>query len=279
MNAKSHPEVLSSAGFTIYPSLGQLKAGSKTAALGPINMKVLMVLLRNPGQVISRSDFYQQVWGEQLVSDDALTRCISDLRFELGNLSGNNKLIETLPKRGYRWIPTVEEAAVVEEPESRQSVWMQYIGFSALSLVIIGILSSATLAYFLKPPDIETIHVALVPIDISDSAHREFAVELEDSLKYHLLATPNLRFVSRGALGLAAGNYSSYARDLNVKWIIESDIRDNGNSVRVSLSLVDPYTSLVVHTDYVDIASHPSELNNFSIKFASDVSRMLRDSP
>lgn len=41
------------------------------------------------------------------MSDDTLTRCISELRTQLGKYSSQSSLIETLPKRGYRWVPPV----------------------------------------------------------------------------------------------------------------------------------------------------------------------------
>lgn len=277
MRSQVVPEIIRSAGLSIHPSLGQIRMGSQCIALGPVNMKVLMVLLSQPGKVISRGDFYQQVWGNQIVSDDALTRCVSDLRSELGNLCTDKKLIETLPKRGYRWIPPIENDTFETVPESKYSVWVQYLFFSLISVLVIGVLSSATLSYLSKPTDIETVQIALIPADTEDSTLRDFAIELEDSLKYYLLSTPNLRFVSNGALSTLSSNYSFYARDLNVKWIVESDIKEKGNGIRVTLSLVDPYTSLVVHTDYADISNHPSEIRNFSIKFAADISKMLSD--
>lgn len=104
--------------FEICPMSGQITSGSKITSdyqivpdhqsvrLGPVNMKVLVVLLQHSGQVVSREQLFDDVWPNQVVSDDTLTRCISDLRSQLKRLSKNGtiKYIETVPKRGYRWL-------------------------------------------------------------------------------------------------------------------------------------------------------------------------------
>jgi DNA-binding winged helix-turn-helix (wHTH) protein len=89
----------------ICPSLGTITSASGASVrLGPVNMRVLEALLAGAGDVVSRSDLFKAVWKNQVVSDDALTRCIADIRAELRTFSGQDNWIETLPKRGYRWL-------------------------------------------------------------------------------------------------------------------------------------------------------------------------------
>ncbi len=88
----------------VEPALGQVKVANQVARLTPINMKVLCVLLEHAGNVVSRNTIYQAVWANQIVSDDTLTRAISDIRGLFRSLKVDTKLIDTIPKKGYRWL-------------------------------------------------------------------------------------------------------------------------------------------------------------------------------
>ncbi len=104
------------AGWRVYPNSGQVQRGNEALRLGPIPMQVLVVLLGKQGQVVTRNELFDQVWKNQVVSDDALTRCISDLRAMLGHHSTDSPLIQTLPKRGYCWLPAVDVLELTSLP-------------------------------------------------------------------------------------------------------------------------------------------------------------------
>ncbi len=90
--------------LVICPEAGEIRNSlGEMARLGPVNMRILEMLVGRAGQVVLRNDLFEEIWANQVVSDDALTRCISDIRLELNKLSENCKYIETIPKRGYRW--------------------------------------------------------------------------------------------------------------------------------------------------------------------------------
>jgi DNA-binding winged helix-turn-helix (wHTH) protein/TolB-like protein len=109
-------KVICTAGLRISPESRKVIGGLSTSdepsnnsiRLGPVNFKVLLVLLQNHGKVVSRGELFEQVWTNQVISDDSLTRSISDLRNQLSRLSTEKELIETIPKQGYRWLPVVD---------------------------------------------------------------------------------------------------------------------------------------------------------------------------
>src|SRR2546423_6014638 len=84
------------------------KAGV-TIALTPRAFDVLVVLLRHPGSVVEKKELFDQVWGNTVVSDNALTKIIKELRHALVDDASAPGYIETVPKRGYRFISEVEE--------------------------------------------------------------------------------------------------------------------------------------------------------------------------
>jgi DNA-binding winged helix-turn-helix (wHTH) protein len=83
--------------------------------LEPRVMDVLVHLAANSGQVVSRHDLVDTVWGGAVVGDEVLSRCIYLLRRALGESSRDPHFIQTVPKRGYRLNARV---AALEDAES-----------------------------------------------------------------------------------------------------------------------------------------------------------------
>lgn len=68
--------------------------------LRPKTLAVLRVLVEKSGQVVSREELFQTVWGGTIVSDNVLKVCISEIREALGDDRTKPRFIETLPKQG-----------------------------------------------------------------------------------------------------------------------------------------------------------------------------------
>ncbi len=95
--------------FELDPQAGELwKAGFKVRLPGQ-PFKVLTVLLSRPGEVVTREELQAEVWGSHTVVDfeRALAGAINKVREALGDSAENPRFIETLPKRGYRFIAPV----------------------------------------------------------------------------------------------------------------------------------------------------------------------------
>jgi len=118
-----------------YPELGEIRAGDNQVRLTPITMKVLLYLMVEDARLKSKKELFQSVWGTQVVSDDALTRAISDLRVALTKLGMEKTAIETLPKRGYRLLTPiirVDELSVSEGSGDRAKTHDATVGFEPL---------------------------------------------------------------------------------------------------------------------------------------------------
>src|SRR5262249_55399759 len=79
--------------------------------------EVLIALVRNRGNAIGRDELLRQVWADSVVEEGSLTSHVSLLRRVLGETPGQARYIETIPKRGYRFIASVTES---EARDSRQ---------------------------------------------------------------------------------------------------------------------------------------------------------------
>lgn len=83
---------------------GYLKRQNVTHKLPPRLSKLLFLLISQAGQLVERQDIIAELWSGKVVNDDALARCIAELRSILGDKSQSPIYIETIPRRGYRFI-------------------------------------------------------------------------------------------------------------------------------------------------------------------------------
>jgi DNA-binding winged helix-turn-helix (wHTH) protein len=83
--------------------------------LSPRLFDTLLVLVENSGHLVEKNDLMQKVWNDVVVEENNLTQSISALRKILGDNLDGPKFIETIPKRGYRFVAPVKEVSE-EEP-------------------------------------------------------------------------------------------------------------------------------------------------------------------
>jgi DNA-binding winged helix-turn-helix (wHTH) protein len=105
----------------VFPDFNMIVFNGASVHVEPKAMDVLLELADKPGEVVSRTDILQSVWGGRFVCEDVVTNAISLLRRALGDEGRDGFLIETVPKRGYRLTSSVaqemaEEAIVKMRP-------------------------------------------------------------------------------------------------------------------------------------------------------------------
>src|SRR5262249_8789031 len=94
---------------------GSLRSPSRSGRLEPLLMQLLVFLCSRAGQVVSKQELLETVWG-RLVSDETIKASIYQLRRALGDDSRRPRFIETLPKRGYRLLVTPEPSTNRSKP-------------------------------------------------------------------------------------------------------------------------------------------------------------------
>ena len=99
------------------PTLNRISRGDEEITLEPKVMDVLVYLASRQGETITKDDFFETVWEGVILTDDALSRCISELRKSLEDDSRNPRYIETIRKTGYRLIATVKPKDDLDEFE------------------------------------------------------------------------------------------------------------------------------------------------------------------
>ena len=104
------------ADFRFDPESGDLTGAGGTTRLQPQVGALLKALVENAGDVVSRSELQERLWPNTTVEfDDGLNTCMRQLRVALGDDANAPRFIETLPKRGYRFLApvTTEDGTVV----------------------------------------------------------------------------------------------------------------------------------------------------------------------
>jgi DNA-binding winged helix-turn-helix (wHTH) protein/TolB-like protein len=313
------------ANLRIYPSTGQVQRQLEEIRLGPINMQVLITLLDRHGQVVSRNELFELVWKNQIVSDDTLTRCISDLRSLLGHHQSYAPLIQTLPKRGYRWLPEVQvmqeaqedndnNTAIVDTPveqplsevasesniampftrsESRPTAsgkrfsWRSAMRWGGLSLLLLLAMTYTAIWMARTTTQTHYVSIALLPSQVSSANFESIGSELDHHLKQQILASKHLRYLSQRAINKQSlADIAVISHHFGAKWIIESQITQQNQFFRVSLSLVDSRSSLVLYekarnfrntqNQTIDVEQR-EEIEAFSKEFVLQAEEMLKD--
>jgi DNA-binding winged helix-turn-helix (wHTH) protein len=89
--------------FQLDPVQG-LRRGTQDLRLTPKSLSLLCVLAERAGDVVSKEELFRKVWRDTAVSDAALTSCIQELRHTLGDDPRRPRFIETVHRRGYRFV-------------------------------------------------------------------------------------------------------------------------------------------------------------------------------
>lgn len=96
------------ADFRFNPVSGELTGPQGSTRLGPLPAQLLSTLASRPGELVTRAELKETLWPDTTVeADQGLNTCIRQLRVALGDDAGESRIIETLPRRGYRFIARI----------------------------------------------------------------------------------------------------------------------------------------------------------------------------
>jgi len=140
------------ADFVLDLGTGELRSNGDKTHLQEKPFQILVLLLERPGELVTRDELVKQLWpdGTFVDFDQSLNKAVNRLREALGDSANQSKLIETLPRRGYRFIGDIENQAAprtLPEPSTpipsrgatTSSGWMKWLAVSALALMAMAI--------------------------------------------------------------------------------------------------------------------------------------------
>ena len=238
--------------WLICPQLNTVQRDGGAVRLEHKLMLVLVCLAGRPGEVISKDELIRTVWADTFVTDDVLTRAVSELRRILRDDAKQPHIIETVSKNGYRLIAPVQriqDSSLASRREVRANFFAgrrrKVLAAMAVSLVAIAI--TLAVALVRKPAKIQTRGpqpIAVLPLQNASAAKDlDFLrLGLADDIATTLSFYPSLSIRPFAAISKYAGpdiDLQKAARELRVADLVTGHFLVAGENVEVTLEAVD----------------------------------------
>jgi TolB-like protein/DNA-binding SARP family transcriptional activator len=191
------------------------------------SLKVLRALLENPGEKVSREDLIKKVWPSDTFVDfeHSLNAVVNRLRQVLGDEAGQPRYIETIPRRGYRFIGPILSEKIADAGPASSSRPGTNLSFEDR-----------------KSTPSESVIAVLPFADISPTPDSNFFCDgLAEEIIGGLTKVPGIRVIGRGSTALFRDRTLSLAEiagRLKAEFVLDGSLRQLGNRIRITAQLV-----------------------------------------
>jgi len=208
----------------------ELRRRGSLVKVEPQVFELLVHLLVQRDRVVSKNDLLAAVWGGRIVSDSALTARINAARRAVDDDGAAQRLIRTLPRRGWRFVGEVREVPGHDGPAAS---------------------AAPAIARSDRPS------IAILPFqNLSDDPAQEyFADGMVEEIITALSRIPWLSVIARNSTFTYKGQHidiTQVGRELGVRYVLEGSVRKGGNRVRIATQLIDAETSAHLWADRFD---------------------------
>lgn len=262
----------------------RVQKNGQCVTLTPRAFDVLIFLIENDGHVVEKQEIFDSVWKDTIVTDNALTKIIKEIRHALEDSANHPRYVETVPKRGYRFIGKVKKnsnqnGVKIERTPNRGnnrsnknplSQYRQIISprfvFSkkALALPALGLISIlAFAAWFLfgqkaaenSPSTIRSVAVLPFKPLNAESRNESLEIGMAETLITRLgnLKRLTVRPVS------AVRKYTNLqqdpvkaGREIQVEAVLDGSIQKSGERVRITVRLISVVNGATLWSDQFD---------------------------
>jgi TolB-like protein/DNA-binding winged helix-turn-helix (wHTH) protein/tetratricopeptide (TPR) repeat protein len=245
---------------------GELRKQGKRVRLQEQPFQLLVMLLEAPGQLVTRDELRSKLWPQTTVDfDHGLNKAISKIREALGDSPEHPRFVETVARRGYRFLADVavtcvgraktvpDDPAYEGSPAFSPALTTTYQkakpGYLArllfglgLALVVASAISWVFYHDIYSSPAIRSL--AVLPLEnlSEDNSQDYFADGMTDALIARLAQISTLRVISRTSVMTYKNVHrplAEIARDLNVDAVVEGSVSRAGERIRVTAQLID----------------------------------------
>jgi DNA-binding winged helix-turn-helix (wHTH) protein/tetratricopeptide (TPR) repeat protein len=246
VNMCSRPQVAYKFGdFLLNPADKRLFRDGKPVALPPKVFDALLLLVESQARLVEKADFLKRVWPDSFVEEVALAHCISHLRKALRNGTHGRTFIETVPKRGYRFVAAVEVVPAASHDTS------------------------------------DPVRLAVLPFEnLGAGSEREY---LADGFTEEMIAAlgqidpDHLNVVGRTSMMAYKRTTKSLAdigRELDAAYLIESSVRVEGERLRIMSKLIRARDQVQIWSASYD--SEPGSILQFQCKLSTAIAEQIR---
>ena len=193
----------------------RLVDGDRSIELSPKALDLLLLLVEHAGSLVTKDDILKAVWPDVAVTDNALTQVISDLRHALGDSSSAPRYVETVPRRGYRFIAPVEAITAGPAPATPAS--------QSATLKSIAVLDFANVT---GEPEVAWL-----------------AAGIAETVTNDLRVIRDLRVIDRSLVAqVKADAASEHLRSAGLDFIVIGSFQRSGDHLRITARLTDVAT-------------------------------------
>jgi len=244
---------------------GELRKHGARIKLQVQPFQVLHFLLEHPGELVTREELQKRIWPVDTFVDfdHGLNNAVKKLREALGDDADKPRFIETLSKRGYRFIGTIQDGAPVaaqrdaavlgapaettaQEPNRKGVLWAPALGLAVVVVLalLFGLNTGGMRDRLLgksTAPRIQSL--AVIPLQnlSNDPAQEYFSDGMTDALITDLAQIGSLKVISRTSsmqYKQTKKSLPEIARELHVDGIIEGTVQRSGDRVRITAQLI-----------------------------------------
>jgi pentatricopeptide repeat protein len=212
----------------------ELHRGDGMVPLAPQVFDLLYYLICNRERVVSKEELGNTIWEGRVVSDAALTTRLRVARSAIGDSGGQQRLIKTLPRKGWRFVGLVREA---QEPTAGAVASGSPVEPSKAGLTL---------------PDKPSIAVLPFQNMSGDVEQEYFADGMVDDIITGLSRSKSLFVIARSSSFTYKGKAIDIKRvgcELGVRYVLQGSVRKAGDRVRISGQLVDAVTGSHIWAD------------------------------
>jgi TolB-like protein/DNA-binding winged helix-turn-helix (wHTH) protein/Flp pilus assembly protein TadD len=232
--------------------------------IAPKAFDVLRYLVEHAGRLVTQDELLEALWSETYVNPEVLRKYILEIRKALGDRPDKPEFVETLPKRGYRFIaPVVDESTVeppdlpaspaIEERTTEETVGSPMAGSEwlwkfAIILVLAVVAVAAIVGYFRvarRASAASRNHTSIAVLPFADMSvakdQQYFSDGLSEQLINDLAKVSGLKVVGRSSAFQFRGkneDLRDVGRKLGVANVLEGSVRREGNNVRITAELI-----------------------------------------
>ncbi|WLI15574.1 MULTISPECIES: winged helix-turn-helix domain-containing protein [Pseudomonas] len=210
----------------------ELTLRGQVVAVGPQVFDLLLQLVSNRDRVVSKDDLLKAVWSGRIVSESTITSHINAVRKAIGDTGEEQRLVRTIPRKGYRFVGeiTVDEVGETRQPDIEEPMPEDLKQTPAPTLVL---------------PDKPSITVLPFQNLSGDPEQEYFADGMVEDIIAALSRIRWLFVIARNSSFTYKGrdvDVQGVGQTLGVRYVLEGSVRKSGNKIRITGQLIDATT-------------------------------------
>jgi TolB-like protein/DNA-binding winged helix-turn-helix (wHTH) protein len=244
--------------FELDTKAGELWKGARRVRLQDKPLRLLVTLLEHRGEIVTREELRERLWPGNVVVefDNGLNNAVNKLRAALGDSVTEPQYIETVGRRGYRFLaplagdgetaapPVAREAATASDAAPPRSPTHTRWPWVAAAVAVAVLVAAAATMLSQRSADVPEIRsLAVLPLEnLSNDADQEyFSDGMTDALISRLAGIRSMQVISRQSVmryKRSVAPLPTIAQELGVDAVIEGTVLRSADRVRVTVQLI-----------------------------------------